>query len=115
MHLFRNAPDARVIEAGTYVCRQGETGTTMFAVVEGDLEVVHDGEVIERIGAGETFGEMSLVDKSPRSADVRAATQCRVVEIDERRFGFLVQQNPFFALEIMRTLSKRLRHRIERG
>jgi CRP-like cAMP-binding protein len=111
MNLFRHDPNARTIPAGSVVCRKGEPGHTMYAVVEGELEVVIGEQIVETLRAGETFGEMALVDGSPRSADVRAKTECRLVEVDEQRFKFLVQQNPFFALEVMRSLSQRLRRR----
>ena len=112
MNIFRNSPDANAVAAGSTICRQDEPGDTMFAVAEGEVEVVRGGRVLETLGPGEVFGEMSLIDKSPRSADVRAKTDCRIVEINERRFSYLVQQTPFFALELMRTLSARLRHRL---
>lgn len=112
MNYFRNSPDAKPVAAGTVIFRQGEPGETMFVVVEGEVDVVLDGRIIETLGEGEAFGEMSLVESSPRSADVRAKTDCRLVELDERRFTYMVQQTPYFALEVMRMLSSRLRRRL---
>lgn len=112
MNLFRTSPDAKTVPAGTEICRQGEPGNTMFAIVEGTVEIHLDGRVLETLGEGEFFGEMSLVDHSPRSASARTVTECRIVTIDEKRFGFMVQQTPFFALEMIRTLVARLRHRL---
>lgn len=112
MNLFKNAQDARSVPAGAIICHKGDAGETMFAVSHGEVEVVLEGRVIETFGEGQIFGEMALIDKSPRTADVRAKTDCAIVEIDERRFLFLVQQTPFFALEVMRTLTTRLRHRL---
>jgi CRP-like cAMP-binding protein len=57
---------------------------------------------------------MALVDGGPRSAPARAVTQSVVIPIDERRFLFLVQQTPFFALRVMRLMSTRLRAANER-
>jgi CRP-like cAMP-binding protein len=113
MNLFRHSPDAEPVPAGVELCRQGEPGHTMFAIAEGEVEIVRDGVLLETFGPGEFFGEMSLIDQSPRSATARTKTDCRIVTIDERRFGFMVQQTPFFALEVMRSLTKRLRHRLE--
>jgi CRP-like cAMP-binding protein len=109
--LFRNASDAVTVPAGTEICRAGEPGHTMFAI--GTVEIVRGERLLETLAAGEFFGEMSLLDQSPRSATARAKTDCRIVTIDEKRFGFMVQQTPFFALEMLRTLAKRLRHRLE--
>ena len=52
---------------------------------------------------------MALIDGGPRSAAVRASVASEVVPIDERRFLFMVQQTPFFALRVMRVMSARLR------
>lgn len=112
MNLFRNSPDATLVPAGTAICHQGEPGSTMFAIVEGTVEIHLGDRVLETLGEGEFFGEMALVDRSPRSASARARTDCRIVTIDEKRFGFMVQQTPFFALEVIRVLVRRLRHRL---
>ena len=69
---------------------------------------------IESLLGPELFGvegpfRQALVAGEKRSANARAATDCRIVEISEKRFLFLVQQTPFFALEVMRVLAARLR------
>lgn len=112
MNLFRNVTDANTFEAGSTICREGDAGTTLFAIVEGQVDILRGDVLIESFGPGDFFGEMSLIDQSPRSATARAKTQCRIAIIDERRFGFMVQQTPFFALEILRTLTVRLRKRL---
>ncbi len=113
MSLFRNVPDAQLVPAGAEVCRQDEPGDTMFVVVEGTVEITRGDKVLGSVGAGEFFGEMSLLDKTPRAATARAKTDCRIASIDEKRFLFLVQQTPYFALEMMRTMSGRLRARLQ--
>lgn len=112
MNIFRNATDAQSIAAGTEIFRAGDPGDTMFSIVEGTIEIVLKDRVLETFDAGELFGEMSLIDKSPRSATARAKTDCKLVSIDEKRFLFMVQQHPFFALEMMRVLATRIRHRL---
>ncbi|HEU5100134.1 MAG TPA: Crp/Fnr family transcriptional regulator [Roseiflexaceae bacterium] len=66
-------------------------------------------------GPGGIVGEMALIDDRPRSATAVAATDCRLVPIDERRFTFLVQQTPMFALAVMRVMAERLRRRLGEG
>lgn len=95
------------------ICRAGDPGDTMFSIIDGTVEILLDDKILETLAAGELFGEMSLIDKSPRSATARAKTDCKVVPIDEKRFLFMVQQHPFFALEVMRVLTTRIRHRLE--
>lgn len=85
----------------------------MYVVVDGDVEIrLHD-QVIDTIGRGATLGEVGLVDKGPRSATAIAKTDCRLEPVDARRFEFLVQQTPFFALDVMRALVDRLRRQRE--
>jgi CRP-like cAMP-binding protein len=52
---------------------------------------------------------MALIEREPRTPTAVARTECEVVPIDERRFRFLVQQTPMFALEVLRVMSSRLR------
>jgi CRP/FNR family cyclic AMP-dependent transcriptional regulator len=52
---------------------------------------------------------MALIDDSPRTASVMAKTACRFAQIDQRRFHFHVQQTPYFATHVMKTLADRLR------
>jgi CRP/FNR family transcriptional regulator, cyclic AMP receptor protein len=53
---------------------------------------------------------MALLDHKPRSACATAKTDCRVVQVDQRRFLYLIQNTPFFAIEVMTVMSDRLRH-----
>jgi CRP-like cAMP-binding protein len=55
------------------------------------------------------FGEMALIDNSPRSATAVASTDVVLVPVSEKQFLFLVSQTPFFALMVMRVLARRLR------
>jgi CRP-like cAMP-binding protein len=64
---------------------------------------------VEELGSGGVFGEMALIDTGTRSATAIAKTDCRLVPINERRFQFLVQQTPNFALQLMRIIADRLR------
>lgn len=67
---------------------------------------------LDSLGPGGVFGEMALIDKSPRTATVRARSDCRVVPIDEARFMNHVHRTPFFAIQVMRIMNERLRRRM---
>jgi CRP-like cAMP-binding protein len=71
--------------------------------------------VYEVVSTGGLVGEMALVDGGPRSATVRAIEPSTVIPIHERRFLFMVQQTPFFALRLMRVMTARLRAMDERA
>lgn len=86
----------------------------MFVVVEGEVDLLVKGRLVEHLGPGGAFGEMALLDTAPRSATATAKTACRLVEFNERRFRFLVQQTPHSALQMMRVIADRLRRMDER-
>jgi CRP-like cAMP-binding protein len=107
--LFRHSDDLLDFGAGDVVFLEGQAASHMYVVVEGELEVYLQGQLIEVAGPNAILGEISLLDGSPRSATVRAKTPCKLAAIDQKRFLFLVQQNPHFALHVMRAMAERLR------
>ncbi|HPI60978.1 cyclic nucleotide-binding domain-containing protein [Zoogloea sp.] len=107
--LFSNAPDIIKVNAGAALFREGEDGTTLYVLTIGTAEVMIGNRVVETLQPGNIIGEMALVDPAPRAASVIAVTDCEFVEVDDKRFNYLVQQTPFFALKVMRVLSERLR------
>ena len=95
--------------AGAVIFDIGSPSDCMYAIQQGNVEVRVKGEPIERLQAGHVFGELGLIDDHPRSAQVIATTDCELVRIDRKRFQFLIQQTPSFALQIMAVLAHRLR------
>lgn len=112
LNLFTNAKDTENFKADALIFKEGDQADCMFAVVEGEVDIVLNGAVIDSLSSGMVLGEMGLIDGTPRSATARARTAVKLVRIDERRFNFLVQQTPFFALQMMRIISGRLRKRM---
>jgi CRP/FNR family cyclic AMP-dependent transcriptional regulator len=108
--LFRQDANALNLGPGEYLFREGDAGDKMFVVLEGNMEITLGDFVLETAGPGALVGEMALIDSSPRTASVVAKTPCRLAQIDQRRFHFLVQQTPYFATHVMKTLADRLRH-----
>lgn len=84
----------------------------MFALVSGEVDIVVDGNVIDQLTEGDIFGEMSLIDSQPRSADAVARTDCAIVTIDEQQFLLMTDRTPRFALQVMRLVTARLRERM---
>ena len=109
LHLFRDQPDVIAVAAGDYIFRSGESSKLMYLVIEGDVDLMLGDTVVETAGEGAFIGEMALIDDGPRSASARARGECRVFPIDETRFQLLVKETPFFALQMMKTLARRLR------
>jgi CRP-like cAMP-binding protein len=107
--LFRNSTDFETFAAGSVIFNEGDSGRHLYAVKEGTVDILVHGQVVASIGPGEIFGEMALIDSEPRSAKAVAKTECQLVSVDERRFAFLVQQTPQFALQVMKIMAERLR------
>jgi CRP/FNR family cyclic AMP-dependent transcriptional regulator len=95
--------------AGAPIFEEDEKGDSMFLIRSGEVEIERHGKVIESLGPGGIFGEMALIDGSPRSATARAKTDCVVAPINEKTFLFLVHETPYFAIAVMRTLADRVR------
>jgi CRP/FNR family cyclic AMP-dependent transcriptional regulator len=96
-------------KAGDTIFREGDEGRVMYVVIEGAVRLSVTGRSLEKVGPGGVFGEMALIDAAPRSATAFAVTDCRLVSLTRDRFTALIQQNPQFALEIMRVMASRLR------
>jgi CRP-like cAMP-binding protein len=108
LNLFRDK-EAQSFPAGEYVFKAGDHGETMYIITEGEVDIIEGSTVLDTIGPGSIVGELALIDDEPRSASVRARTDCRLVPVDRRRFQFMVQETPFFGLAVMKVLADRLR------
>ena len=71
----------RMISPGTEIIHEGDVGDVLYILVEGTCEVTNSGVRLAQLEAGSSFGELSLVDRQPRSATVRAIEPCRVLGI----------------------------------
>ena len=109
LHLFRNERSVETCQPGHVLFEEGQPGTSLFVLRSGRLDVMVNGVTVEVIEPGGMVGEMALLDDAPRSATVVAVAESEVVAIDRKRFLFLIQQTPFFALEVMRVMADRLR------
>ena len=108
LNLFRDK-EGQHFPAGQYVFKAGDPGESMYIVTEGEVDVLDGSTVLDTIGPGSIVGELALIDDEPRSASVRAKTDCRLVPVDRRRFQFMVQETPFFGLAVMKVIADRLR------
>jgi CRP/FNR family cyclic AMP-dependent transcriptional regulator len=107
---------SRVVEVptGTMLTRVGEPGEEFFFILDGAAMVDVTRRKRIRLGPGEFFGEMSLLDGEPRSATVRAETDMRLLVILRRNFQSLLTEVPELTRTILVVLSRRLRE-IERA
>jgi ATP/ADP translocase len=99
---------------GTVVIREGEPGETMYMIITGEVSVIkRKGEGLEieldRIGAGDYFGEMALFEDVVRSATIRTEQETRLLVLHKREFTEIVREYPQIALHICKVLSHRIR------
>ena len=107
--LMRNDPNVVTIAAGDTIFSEGDPGDAAFVVTEGEIDLTIGGRHLESVAAGGIFGEMALIDHKTRSATATARTEAKIVSVDQRRFLYLLQNTPFFAIEVMSVMAERLR------
>jgi CRP-like cAMP-binding protein len=99
----------RAFNQGEIIFREGDPATELYVIKSGRVDISTGNRLLATLGDHGIFGEMALIDKTPRSATVTAATDVELVPVNEKQFLFLVSQTPFFALKVMRVLAGRLR------
>jgi CRP/FNR family transcriptional regulator, cyclic AMP receptor protein len=95
--------------AGHVIARQGEIGTGFFVIVEGSVRIVRDGTVVARLGPGEFFGELSVLDRMPRNATVAAEVPTTCLALASWDFEKILLEQPALTLAILRGVAARLR------
>jgi len=96
-------------DAGHTIVREGQAGALMYVVLKGSVAIQVGGSVVEHVGPGGVFGEMALVDRTPRLASGVAETDCKLLAIDRSAFLYLVKNSRRFAASLLAAVSERAR------
>jgi CRP-like cAMP-binding protein len=96
-------------DRGKVIVQEGQIGLRMYAVLEGHATVSIGGYVVEKLGPGGVFGELSLIEPSPRMATVTAETDCSLLPVNRAAFQLLIKTSPDFAESLLVSLAERLR------
>ena len=101
--------------ARTDICREGEEGTTLFVVDQGEVDIIVNASdmqeiLVDTIGPGTYFGEMAFLGETTRMATIRSRTPCRLLSIEEEDFMAIAQANP----SLLRTLLRQIIGHIRR-
>ncbi len=99
----------RTYKAGDVIFRQGDKAEELFVIQSGSVEIRLGSRLLDALPERSIFGEMALIDGAPRSATAIAATDVRLVPVGEKQFLLMVSRTPYFALNVMRALARRLR------
>jgi len=95
--------------AGHVIARQGEIGTGFFVIISGGVRVVRDGTIVAHLGAGDFFGELSVLDRMPRNAMVAAEEATSCLALASWDFDAVLLEQPALTLAILRGVAARLR------
>ena len=106
---FKHLP-VKKINQGEIIFQTGDKGHAMYALISGEVELRRNDEIVEVISEHDVFGEGALVQPThDRFTTAVAKIDCEIATLDKEKFLFLVQETPLFAIEIIRSLSTRLR------
>ena len=99
----------RTYRPGEAIAEEGESGKTFVVIESGEVVVSVHGKEVGRLGAGKSFGEMALIDKSARSATVRAQSDAHCYLLPVWSFRPIVEEHPEVAWALLETLAQRIR------
>ena len=124
--LFANAEDGflqrlsdefttRTYREGETITEEGETGRTFLVIDSGTATVTVHGEEVGRLGPGDALGEMALIDKSARSATVRADSEVHAFQLPVWSFRPLIESHPQVVWAFLEAMAQRVREAEARG
>jgi CRP-like cAMP-binding protein len=99
----------RTYAPGEMIAEEGETGRTFVVIESGEVTVAVHGQEVGKLGPGDAFGEMALIDKAARSATVKADTEVHGYQLPVWSFRPLVESHPEMAWALLESLAGRVR------
>lgn len=111
----------KTYEPRQIIIREGEFGREVYLIIAGRVVVTEklnrgSYRVLNSLGPGEIFGEMSMIENAPRSATLIAATHCKILRLKPAEFEMIFQSHPRWAFKILTALGKRIQtafHQVE--
>ena len=100
------------LPANRLFIRENDPGDDLYIVIDGEVEVLVGKRVIETLGNGSCIGELSIIDREPRSASVKTRKKTRLLSINRKDFLLTLKQNPTIAINVMKVITQRLRKSI---
>ena len=109
LQTIAKATDEISIKEGTALVDQGQAGREAFIVMDGTATVRRNGKKVTTLGPGAVIGELSLLDRGPRTATVTADTDMTVLVLDQRNFSSVIDRVPALAHKLLAALAGRIR------
>ena len=105
----------RTYASGETITEEGEAGRTFVVIESGEATVTVHGQEVGKLGPGDAFGEMALIDKSARSATVKADGEVHGYQLPVWSFRPIVESHPEMAWALLEALAQRVRTAESRG
>ena len=105
----------RTYAPGETITEEGEAGRTFVVIESGEATVTVHGKEVGKLGPGDAFGEMALIDKSARSATVKAEGEVHGYQLPVWSFRPIVESHPEMAWALLEALAERVRTAESRG
>jgi CRP-like cAMP-binding protein len=107
--LLGRAGETKRVGVGEVVFEKGTRGDTMFILTRGTVGLSDADRVLDTVQAPGLFGELALIESTPRALTATVTADADLVEIPARMFWVLVHETPYFAQLVMRVMAERLR------
>jgi CRP/FNR family transcriptional regulator, cyclic AMP receptor protein len=107
--LLGRAADEVSVPAGKVLVSEGAAGHEFYLIIEGQAIVRRGGRRVAMLGPGQYFGELSLLDRGPRTATVVADSEMTLLVLGQREFSALLEEVPIVAHKLLETMARRLR------
>lgn len=106
--LIARLTDDLEVPSGTVLFEEGTTGHEFFVIIDGDADVTKQGRRLRKMGAGDFFGEIALLERMERTATVTARTPLRFFVVSDSAFRSLLSAHPGIELKVLRALARRV-------
>ncbi len=108
LEIFTDSEDLVEVPAGSVIITEGQEGSLMYVVMNGEAVISLKNKELAIAGPGEIIGEMALINSEIRSATVTARSDCTLAQIDQKSFESLLRYVPDFSMHVMNVLANRL-------
>jgi CRP/FNR family transcriptional regulator, cyclic AMP receptor protein len=97
------------VDEGRVLTREGDSGSEFFVIIEGEVGVTKDGQEIRSLGPGDFFGEIALLEDTPRTATVTAKAPLRFFVLTRQAFRSMLAHQPELERKVLSALEERVR------
>ena len=97
------------VVAGRTLIKQGEPSDTFYVLLNGEADVVIDGTSRRKLGPGNFFGEISMLDRGPATATVTTTKPSRMMVMSHMQFRDAIKGNPDLLIQVLASVAERLR------